>query len=255
MIYSKPSFALGKLKSRELVDFYLNRIETLNPLLRSVIEVNPDAKHQADEADRIREWQQLSNNNASSSLLSVSSLLGIPVLLKDSIGTKDKLNTTAGSYALLGSKVPRDAGVVKKLRDAGAVILGKASMSEWYHLRCLSIPDGWCARSGQAVVSYYSYHYLLSVNELTSLSVRGAKHKQKRGFWGDLETVYDDFFLWVSFIIESCSKENCVCAESLYARRRNRWIEQRIRYISGCKYGCSLSGNRDRWIHHLPCLL
>lgn len=147
----QQAFALGKLKSRELVDFYLNRIETLNPLLRSVIEVNPDAREQADEADRTREWQL--SNNASSSLL-VSGMLGIPVLLKDSIGTKDKLNTTAGSYALLGSKVPRDAGVVKKLREAGAVILGKASMSEWYHLRCLSIPEGWCARSGQAVNPY-----------------------------------------------------------------------------------------------------
>lgn len=74
---------------------------------------------------------------------------GIPILLKDSINTKDKLNTTAGSYALLGSVVARDAGVVAKLRRDGAVILGKASMSEWYHFRSSAAPDGWCARRGQ----------------------------------------------------------------------------------------------------------
>lgn len=141
------AFALKQLTSRNLVDFYLNRIETLNPFLRSVIEVNPEAQNQAEEADRIRERH--SNNN--------SEMLGIPVLLKDSIATKDKLNTTAGSYALLGSKVPRDAGVVRKLREAGAVILGKASMSEWYRMRSLSISEGWCARTGQAKVSDIIY--------------------------------------------------------------------------------------------------
>jgi amidase len=140
------AFTAHKLTSRQLVDFYLDRIETLNPLLRSVVEVNPDARDQADEADRER--------TSSPDRSSLGELHGIPVLLKDTIATKDKLNTTAGSYALLGSVVPRDAGVVERLRTAGAVILGKASLTEWYSFRSLGqIPNGWCARAGQAAVS------------------------------------------------------------------------------------------------------
>ncbi|CAI9104710.1 OLC1v1003440C1 [Oldenlandia corymbosa var. corymbosa] len=135
------AFASKKLTSTQLVDFYLNQIETLNPILRAVIEVNPDARDQAADADRTRDG-------------SSSMLHGIPVLLKDSIDTKDKLNTTAGSYALLGSKVARDAGVVERLRKAGAVILGKSSMTEWYGLRDLGFPEGWCARSGQGSNPY-----------------------------------------------------------------------------------------------------
>ncbi|KAL0422878.1 UNVERIFIED_CONTAM: putative amidase [Sesamum latifolium] len=138
------AFTEKKLTSRRLVDYYLNRIESLNPELRSVIEVNPDAVNQADRADIERE-----GNNGSR-----PALHGIPVLLKDSIATRDKLNTTAGSYALLGAVAPRDAGVVKRLRTAGAVILGKTSMSEWYHFRSPDIPNGWCARAGQGVNPY-----------------------------------------------------------------------------------------------------
>uniref|UniRef100_A0A5B7BGX7 Putative amidase n=1 Tax=Davidia involucrata TaxID=16924 RepID=A0A5B7BGX7_DAVIN len=137
------AFTENKLTSRQLVDFYLQQIETLNPVLRGVVEVNPEAQDQADEADRERERNG-----------SVGDLHGIPVLLKDSIATKDKLNTTAGSYALLGSKTPRDAGVVERLRRAGAVIMGKASLSEWYQARSLKTPNGWCARSGQGVNPY-----------------------------------------------------------------------------------------------------
>lgn len=144
------AFAESKLTSRELVDFYLDRIETLNPLLRSVVEVNPDARAQADEADRER--GRTSNGDRL-----LGELHGIPVLLKDTIATKDKLNTTAGSFALLGSVVPRDAGVVERLRSAGAIILGKASLTEWYSFRSLGhIPNGWSARTGQGVVSSLS---------------------------------------------------------------------------------------------------
>ncbi|KAL7118574.1 hypothetical protein ACP275_02G011400 [Erythranthe tilingii] len=139
------AFSDNKLTSRELVDYYLDRIESLNPVLRSVIEVNPDAVAEAERADSER---RAADN------VSRSSLHGIPVLLKDSIATKDKLNTTAGSYALLGASVPRDAGVVERLRNAGAVILGKASMSEWYNFRSPGIPSGWCARSGQGLNPY-----------------------------------------------------------------------------------------------------
>lgn len=138
------AFAQNKLTSRQLVDFYLHKIETLNPVLRGVIEVNPDVRKQADEADKQREIIKKK----------LSSLHGIPVLVKDSIATKDKLNTTAGSYALLGSEVRRDATVVERLKNDGALILGKASMSEWYHFRSFSIPDGWSARSGQGVNPY-----------------------------------------------------------------------------------------------------
>jgi amidase len=149
------AFTEDKLTSRQLVDFYLDRIETLNPLLHSVVEINPDARDQADEADR----ERTSNRNSSS----LGELHGIPVLLKDTIATKDKLNTTAGSYALLGSVVPRDAGVVERLRTAGAVILGKASLTEWYSFRALGhVPNGWCARAGQAAVSPLSLSLTIS---------------------------------------------------------------------------------------------
>ncbi|KAK4356151.1 hypothetical protein RND71_025122 [Anisodus tanguticus] len=115
------TFAQNKLTSRQLVDYYLHRIESLNPVLGGVIEVNLDVRKEADEVDKQRE-----NNNTRS----VSSdLHGIPVLLKYSIATTDKLNTTAGSYALLGSQVSRDDTVVERLRNAGALILGKATMT------------------------------------------------------------------------------------------------------------------------------
>ncbi|CAL5399712.1 unnamed protein product [Camellia sinensis] len=117
------AFKQNKLNSRRLVEFYLTQIESLNPVLRSVIEVNPEALFLADKPDRERNAR---------SLLSQSSLLhGIPILLKDNIATEDKLNTTAGSYALLGSVVARDAGVVAKLRKAGAIVLWKASLTDW----------------------------------------------------------------------------------------------------------------------------
>ena len=110
--------------------------------------MNPDTLNQVDEVDRER--QAMAKDQGHRSL---GELHGIPILLKDSIGTKDKLNTTCGSYALLGSTVARYSGVVQRLRKARAVILGKASLSEWYGVWSLEIPDGWCARGGQALVS------------------------------------------------------------------------------------------------------
>lgn len=106
--------------------------------------MNPDALDLADKADQERK------EKTPRSLL--GGLHGIPVLVKDNIATKDKLNTTAGSFALLGSVVPKNAFVVSKLIEAGAIILGKGSMSEWAHVRG-NAPDGWCARSGQGKVS------------------------------------------------------------------------------------------------------
>ncbi|CAK7329537.1 unnamed protein product [Dovyalis caffra] len=142
----QQAFARNELTSKQLVNFYLDRIQELNPLLHSVLEVNPDALEEAEKADQERERNQ--------GRWFLGDLHGIPVLLKDSIATKDKLNTTCGSYALVGSEVARDAHVVEKLRNAGAVILGKASLDEWYHCRSFDIPDGWCARSGQAENPY-----------------------------------------------------------------------------------------------------
>ncbi|ONH92193.1 hypothetical protein PRUPE_8G161600 [Prunus persica] len=140
------AFKHNKLTSRQLVQFYLGEISKLNPFLKGVIEVNPDALYLAEKADYKRKTKAPS--------VSLSKLHGIPILVKDNIATKDKLNTTAGSYALLGSVVPRDAGVVTKLRKAGAVILGKASLSEWSYWRSNDAPSGWSGRGGQGVNPY-----------------------------------------------------------------------------------------------------
>ncbi|KAM1453837.1 hypothetical protein FF1_003442 [Malus domestica] len=142
------AFKHNLLTSRQLVQFYLGEIKRLNPFLRAVIEVNPDALYLADKADYERKTKAPSASH--------SKLHGIPILVKDNIATKDKLNTTAGSYALLGSVVPRDAGVVTKLRNVGAIILGKASLSEWSHWRSNGAPSGWSARGGQGVNPYNS---------------------------------------------------------------------------------------------------
>ncbi|KAK8951581.1 hypothetical protein KSP39_PZI004800 [Platanthera zijinensis] len=140
----QAAFKDGSLTSYQLVQHYLNQIAALNPKLNAVIEVNPDALDIASEADRRR----------SSAGGPLGPFDGIPVLVKDSISTRDKLNTTSCSPALLGSVVPRDAGVIKRLRDAGAVILGKASMSEWDHFRSLEAPQGWSPRGGQGRSPY-----------------------------------------------------------------------------------------------------
>lgn len=81
-------------------------------------------------------------------------LHGIPFLIKDNIATKDKMETTAGSWALLGSIVPRDAHVVTKLREAGALLMGKATLSEWADMRSNNYSEGYSARGGQARSAY-----------------------------------------------------------------------------------------------------
>ncbi|CAK9153652.1 unnamed protein product [Ilex paraguariensis] len=141
----QKAFKQNQLTSRQLVEFYIKEINKLNPVLKGIIEVNPDALCQAEQADQEREVKSPS---------SLSGLHGIPILLKDNIATKDKLNTTSGSLALLGSVVPRDAGVVMKLRNAGAIILGKASLSEWANFRSFTAPNGWSARGGQGKNPY-----------------------------------------------------------------------------------------------------
>nr|CAB3484029.1 unnamed protein product [Digitaria exilis] len=120
----QAGFKNGSLTSTALVHYYLHQISRLNPLLHAVIEVNPDALRQAARADAERSTGHRSG-----------ALHGVPVLIKDLIATRDKLNTTAGSLALLGSVVRRDAGVVSRLRRAGAVVLGKANLPEWANFR------------------------------------------------------------------------------------------------------------------------
>ncbi len=129
--------ASGELTSRGLVQDYLNRITQLNPLLSAVIETNPDALRIAQRLDRERERGHLRGP-----------LHGIPVLVKDNIATADNMQTTAGSLALVGSEVPADSIIVHQMRAAGAVILGKANLSEWANFRGFAPFNGWSARGG-----------------------------------------------------------------------------------------------------------
>ncbi|MBK7861142.1 MAG: amidase [Archangiaceae bacterium] len=129
----------GQLTSAQLTEGYVKRIEQLKPLLHAVLEVNPDALPTAEALDKERKEKGAARGP----------LHGIPVLVKDNIDTGDKLQTTAGSLALVGTPAKSDAFVVKKLRDAGAVILGKANMSEWANIRSTGATSGWSARGGQ----------------------------------------------------------------------------------------------------------
>ena len=127
----------GALTSEQLTSNYLNQIANLNPLLHAVIETNPDALAIAKKLDTERHSGRLRGP-----------LHGIPVLVKDNLATKDKMQTTAGSLALVGSTVPSDSVVVNRLRAAGAVILGKANLSEWANFRGNAPFNGWSARGG-----------------------------------------------------------------------------------------------------------
>lgn len=136
----------GEATAVEIVRDHLARIEQLDwagPTVNSIIEVNPDAEAIAEALDDERRDGHVRGP-----------LHGIPVVLKDAIATDDRMQTTAGSLALVGSKVPRDAGVVAKLREAGAVILGKANMSEWNALRGWPLHGGWSGRAGIGLNPY-----------------------------------------------------------------------------------------------------
>ena len=127
----------GALTSVQLTTRYLHRIARFNPLLHAVIETNPDALAIAATLDAERQSGQLRGP-----------LHGIPILVKDNLATADKMQTTAGSLALVGSIVPSDSVVVNRLRAAGAVILGKANLSEWANFRGNAPFNGWSARGG-----------------------------------------------------------------------------------------------------------
>jgi amidase len=127
-----------RLSSTRLTDFYLRRIAALNPRLRAVIETNPSAPADAAASDARRAGQGAR-----------SALEGIPVLLKDNVDTADREHSTAGSFALVDSTPARDAFLVSRLRSAGAVVLGKANLSEWANFRSTRSISGWSARGGQ----------------------------------------------------------------------------------------------------------
>ena len=136
----------GKYSSRELVEKYSDRISDIDkkgPALASVIEMNPDAEQIAAALDRERKERGPRGP-----------LHGIPILIKDNIDTKDRMMTTAGSLALVGSKPARDAFIVQKLREAGAVILGKTNLSEWANFRSTKSSSGWSGRGGQTKNPY-----------------------------------------------------------------------------------------------------
>ncbi|MGA8183269.1 MAG: amidase [Terriglobia bacterium] len=132
----------GRMTSHSITEKYLARIEELDrrgPSLHSVIEVNPDALSVARQLDRERKAKGPRGP-----------LHGIPVLVKDNIGTADRMTTTAGSYALEGSIPLHDSFVAAQLRKAGAIILGKANLSEWANFRSRHSSSGWSGRGGQA---------------------------------------------------------------------------------------------------------
>ncbi|HMO81644.1 MAG TPA: amidase [Pyrinomonadaceae bacterium] len=135
----------GEVTARRLVEMYFERINHIDGRLRSVLESNPDARAIATALDEERKKGRTR-----------SMLHGIPILLKDNIDTADRMLTTAGSLALVNAPLPKqDAFVVKKLRDAGAVILGKVNLSEWANFRGNRSISGWSARGGQTNNPYF----------------------------------------------------------------------------------------------------
>ena len=138
----QAEMAAGSLTSQQLTRAYLERIQELDstgPGVNSIIELNPDALEMARNADALRRKGVV-----------LGPLHGIPVLLKDNIDTGDRMQTSAGSFALVGQPALRDSTVAAKLRAGGAVILGKTTLSEWANFRSFESISGWSGRGGQA---------------------------------------------------------------------------------------------------------
>ena len=151
----------GRYTSRSITELYLERIDYLDrrgPELRSVIEVNPDALAIAAELDEERRAGRVRGP-----------LHGVPILVKDNVATADRTTTTAGSLALEGSIPPADSFVARRLREAGAVLLGKANLSEWANIRSNRSSSGWSGRGGQC-----RNPYVLDRNPCGSSSGSGA---------------------------------------------------------------------------------
>jgi amidase len=136
----------GKITSASITRMYLQRIEAIDkngPQLNAVIEINPDAVAIAEAMDNERKAGKLRGP-----------LHGIPLLIKDNINTGDKMMTTAGVLALKGNIAKEDAFIVKRLREAGAVLLGKTNLSEWANFRSTRSTSGWSSRGGQTKCPY-----------------------------------------------------------------------------------------------------
>src|ERR1700686_871071 len=151
----------GRFTAHSITEKYLARIEAIDkhgPAINSVIEVNRDALEIAKGLDKERKQKHLRGP-----------LHGVPILIKDNIDTSDRMMTTAGSLALVGSKPPKDSMVAQKLREAGAVILGKTNLSEWANIRSNQSTSGWSSRGGQT-----KNPYVLDRNPCGSSSGSGA---------------------------------------------------------------------------------
>jgi len=146
----QEKISAGKYNSEQITKLYLDRIDAIDkkgPMLNSVIEINPDAMNIAKAMDNERKSGKTRGP-----------LHGIPVLIKDNIDTADKMQTTAGSLALEGHIAANDSFVAKKLRDAGAVIIGKTNLSEWANFRSSHSSSGWSSRGGQTKCPYILDH-------------------------------------------------------------------------------------------------
>src|SRR5213596_325248 len=144
----QDAMASGQITSRELTHGYIRRIQSLNPLLHSVIELNPNAIAIAAGLDNERRRGQVRGP-----------LHGIPLLVKDNVATDDQMQTTAGSLAIYGNHVPGDAVIIEQLRAAGAIILGKSNLGEWANFRddeaeTYPLAVGWSARGGDTKNAY-----------------------------------------------------------------------------------------------------
>lgn len=140
----------GKYSSKQITQLYLDRIQAIDksgPKINSVIEINPDALIITSQMDEERKAGKLRGP-----------LHGIPVLIKDNIDTADKMQTTAGALAMQGNIAKKDAFIVTKLREAGAVLLGKTNLSEWANFRSTSSCSGWSSRGGQTKCPYVLDH-------------------------------------------------------------------------------------------------
>ncbi len=136
----------GELTAKALTEYYLKKIERFDkngPKINSVIELNPDALSIAEQLDKERNENKVRGP-----------LHGIPVLIKDNIDTADQMLTTAGSIAMEGNRASKDAFIISKLREAGAVLLGKTNLSEWANFRSNRSSSGWSSRGGQTKNPY-----------------------------------------------------------------------------------------------------
>lgn len=134
----------GLFSSVDLVNAYISRILEVNNTVRAVVEINPDALAIAAVLDAERAQGRTRGPSH-----------GIPILIKNNIATADRMQNTAGSYALLGATVSTDSGVAAKLRQAGAIILGKTNLSQWANARSTNSSNGWSAYGGQTLGAYF----------------------------------------------------------------------------------------------------